>query len=67
MFLATSELIKEIDNNQIVDIVSSNDIQGASVDLRIGEKAKILQKQNTPIDLSKKSFIKKLNYLKGLN
>jgi len=54
MFLATSELIKEIDNNQIIDIVSSNDIQGASVDLRIGEKAKILKKQKSPIDLSKK-------------
>ncbi len=69
MFLATSELIKEIDNNQIVDIVSSNDIQGASVDLRIGEKAKILQKQNTPIDLSKKpsfeKFYKEVELSKG--
>ena len=54
MFLATSELIKEIDKNDIVDIVSAHTIQGASVDLRIGEKAKLLTKQEKPIDLSKK-------------
>jgi len=59
MFLATSELIKEIDKNNIVDIVSANTIQGASIDLRIGEKAKILIKQNTPIDLSKKQDFSK--------
>jgi len=52
MFLATEELIKEISSNEIVDIVSANTIQGASVDLRISEKAKILIKQDNPIDLS---------------
>lgn len=43
MLLATSELIKEIDANNIVDIVSSQTIQGASIDLRISEKAKVLK------------------------
>ncbi len=53
MFLATEELIKEITSNEIVDIVSANTIQGASIDLRISEKAKILLPQDKPIDLSK--------------
>jgi len=52
MFLATEELIKEISSNEIVDIVSANTIQGASIDLRISEKAKVLLKQDKPIDLS---------------
>ncbi len=60
MFLATSELISEIDTNNIIDIVSANNIQGASVDLRIGEKAKILKKQKDPIDLSKQPNFKEL-------
>jgi len=60
MFLATSELIKEIDSHDIVDIVSTDTIQGASIDLRISEKAKILIKQDEPIDLSKhQDFSKK--------
>jgi len=70
MFLATSELIKEIDHNKIIDIVSPDDIQGASIDLRIGEKAKILKQQSSPIDLSKKpnfeEFYENIELSKGI-
>ena len=59
MFLATSELIKECDTKKIVDIVSSSTIQGASIDLRIGESAKVLLKQDKPIDLSEKEDFSK--------
>jgi len=52
MVLATSELINEIDTNKIVDIVSKNTIQGATIDLRIGEKARIQKRVDSPIDLS---------------
>ncbi len=51
MIQSTENLIKLVGEKDIIDFVSSNTIQGASIDLRIGETAKI-RKDTQPLILS---------------
>jgi dCTP deaminase len=51
MVQSTEKLIHLVENEEIVDLVSQNTIQGASIDLRIGEFAKI-RKDSEPLILS---------------